>query len=338
MPRHSSARVNRHSFFKQVLSTLAVALTLGIAAQPAAQAQGYPNKPIKLVIAVPAGGPLDNLARILGEGMSRSLGQPIIVESRVGGTGAVAMIHLIQQPADGYTIHLTANAAFALTPLLKKMPHKPIDDFTFIGRAVFAPSVLAVTATSPAKNLKEFVALAKSKPGQLNYGTMLGIPQHVDFEKFKLATGTDIVAVSYPGGAPIVNDMLGQHVQATLLNAAIFTEYIKAGRIRGLATTAAKRLPYLPDVPTMVEAGFPELKLDEGVYYAFVGPVGMPQAVVDKLYQALIAAVNHTETYAKLNNIGFEPSLLEGTAFKRDLQRDLAANEGILKTLNIKLE
>jgi tripartite-type tricarboxylate transporter receptor subunit TctC len=324
----------RRRFITSAIAALAVAGSF----QGTVQAQAYPSRPVKVIIAVPAGGPLDNLARILGEGMSKNLGQPVIVESKVGGTGAVAMVHLLQQPVDGYTIHLTANAAFALTPLLKKMPHKPVDDFTFIGRAVFAPSVIAVSAASPATTLREFVALAKSKPGQLNYGTMLGIPQHIDFEKFKRATGTDIVPVSYTGGAPIVNDMLGMHVQATMLNAAIFTEYIKAGKIRGLATTSAKRLSYLPDVPTLAEAGFPDLKLDEGVYYGFVGAVGMPKPIVDRLYTAVTAALSDPDTAKKLGAIGFDVSPLDGNAFRADMLRELAANEGIVKTLNIKIE
>lgn len=323
---------------RRFIATVAAALAVTGALQGTAQAQAYPNRPVKLTIAVPAGGPLDALARIIGEGMSKNLGQPVIVESRVGGTGAVAMIHLLQQPVDGYTIHLTANAAFALTPLLKKMPHKPVEDFTFIGRAVFAPSVIAVPASSPAKTLQEFVALAKSRPGQMNYGTMLGIPQHIDFEKFKRATGTDIVPVSYPGGAPIVNDMLGMHVQATMLNAAIFTEYIKAGKIRGLATTASRRLSYLPDVPTLAEAGFPDLKLDEGVYYGFVGATGMPKPIVDRLYQAITAALSDPDTAKKLGAIGFDVSPLDGNSFRADMLRELAANETVVKTLNIKLE
>lgn len=326
----------RRQFFVSAIGALAMAGALQ--APSHAQSQVFPSRPIKLVIAVPAGGPLVSLARVIGDGMSKNLGQPVIVESKVGGTGAVAMLHLLQQPVDGYTIHLTANAAFALTPLLKKMPHKPVEDFTFIGRAVFAPSVIAIPATSPAKTLQEFVALAKSKPGQLNYGTMLGIPQHIDFEKFKRATGTDIVAVSYTGGAPIVNDMLGTHVQATMLNAAIFTEYIKAGKIRGLATTAAKRLPYLPEVPTLAEAGFPDVKLDEGVYYGFVGAVGMPKPIVDRLYQAITASLSDPETVRKLTAIGFDVSPVDGATFRADMLKEYAANEVVVKTLNIKIE
>jgi tripartite-type tricarboxylate transporter receptor subunit TctC len=322
---------------RRFMTTAVAALSAAGAIQTGAWGQTFPNKPIHLIVATPAGGPLDALARIAGEGASRSLGQTIIVESRVGGTGAVAMQYLLQQPADGYTIHLTANAAFALTPLLRKMPHKPIDDFSFIGRMAFAPSVLAVPASLPVNTLQEFVALAKAKPGQLNYGMMLGVPQHVDFEKFKRATGSDIVLVPYTGGAPIVNDMLGTQVQATLLNAALFTEYIKAGKIRGLATTSAKRLPSLPDVPTLAEAGFPNLNLDEGVHYALVGPAGMPKPVVDKLYQAFTTALADPEISRKLAAIGFDVSPRDGLSFKQDMRRELAANEKTIKALNIKL-
>ena len=199
------------------------------AIQSGAWAQTFPSKPIKLVVATPAGGPLDALARIIGEAASRNLGQPIIIENKVGGTGAVAMIYLLQQPADGYTIHLTANAA-------------------------------------------------------------------------------------------------------------LFTQYIQTGKIRGLATTSSKRLSYLPDVPTLAEAGFPNLQLEEGVFYGLVGPAGMPQAVIDRLYQALTTAMADPETNKKLASMGFDVSPREGAAFRRDLLQELAGNEKNLKTLTIRME
>lgn len=169
--------VQRNSLIASRLCRIATLFLAAICASPAALAPGWPEKPIRLVVTVPAGGPVDGLARVLGEAVSRQLRQPVIVDNKPGASGAIALGYTMKQPADGYTLVITANAAFTLVPVVRQMPHKPMQDFTFLGQLVFTPNVFAVPASSPARSLKELVALSKSHPGKLNYGMMQGVPQ-----------------------------------------------------------------------------------------------------------------------------------------------------------------
>lgn len=314
------------------LAAACAALSLSAWANPK-----FPDRPIRVVLSTPAGGPLDALARISGEAAAKTLGQPIIIENKPGASGGIAVSYVNKQPADGYTLYMTADATFTLIPVLRKMNYRPIEDFTFVSALVFAPQVLAVPATAPVRTMQEFIGKAKAEPGKLNYGMMLGIPQHLDFERLKVATGTDIVLVPYTGGGPIVTAMLGGQIDATLMNASLFTDWVKQGKVRALATTAKKRMSALPDVPTLAEAGFPKLDLDEGVSYVLVGPAGMPKAVVSALHQAFAGAVRDPSVQKRLEAMGFEVNVRDGDALKADLQRALPENEKLVKALNIKL-
>jgi tripartite-type tricarboxylate transporter receptor subunit TctC len=265
------------------------------------------------------------------------LGQQIVIDNKPGAGGAVAVTYLKQQPADGHTLYMTADATFSLIPVVRKVPYKPIEDFTFVGSLAFAPQVFAVPATLPVRTLQELVAKAKAEPGKLNYGMMLGIPQHLDFERFKKATGTEIVLVPYTGGAPIVTAMLGGQIQTSLMNASLFGEWVKQGKVRALATTSKKRLATMPDVPTLAEAGFPNLELDEGVSYALVGPSGMPPAVAGKIYAAFATAMRDPEVRKRLEAAGYEVNLRDGDSFRAEMVKALTENEKLVKALNIKL-
>jgi tripartite-type tricarboxylate transporter receptor subunit TctC len=220
---------------------------------------------------------------------------------------------------------------------VRKTTYKPIDDFSFLGQLAYTPNVFVVPASLPAKNMKEFVALAKSNPGKFSYGMMPGVPHHLDFERFKKETGTDIVFVGYRGGTPIVNGLLGEEVQATLFNEPLFSAWVKAGKIRALATTAKTRTATMPDVPTLAEAGFPNLKLSEGSFYSLAAPAGMPKELGDKLFKAFSDAAATPETSKRLEAGGFEVKLLEGGALKQEIRREYTENEKIVKTLDIKL-
>ena len=306
-------------------------------AQAQAPAPGWPDKPIRLVVTTPAGGPVDVLARVLGEAVSLSLQQPVIVENRPGASGGTGSAHLKQQAADGYTLMLTANAAFYLMPVIRKMPYRPFDDFSFIGQMAYTPNVLVVPAASPARTVADFVALAKAQPGVLNYGTMLGIPQHLDFERFKRAAALDIALVPYTGGAPIVTALLSNQIQVTLMNVPLVAEWVKTGKLRALATPAAQRAAALPDVPTMAEAGFGHLALDAGQAFSLVGPAGLPKALADKIYQAFAAAATDPERRKKLEAAGFEIALRDAASLKADLLREGARTEALVKALDFKL-
>jgi tripartite-type tricarboxylate transporter receptor subunit TctC len=303
-----------------------------------AQDTSYPSKPIKLVVSTPAGGGVDGFARLLGENLSRRTGQSMIVENKPGGTGAIAIQYVLNQPADGYTLYITPDAAHSFVPIIKKMPYRPFEDFTFISRAVYTPNVIAVSPKLKINTLKEFVALAKANPAKYNYGTMLGIPAQMDFELFKRGTVTDIVSVPYTGGATIAQAMLDGSIDVTLFPITPLSAHLKAGKIQPLAVTSSKRLASLPNVPTITEAGFGNIGVAEGGYFGLVGPAKMPPEVLTKLRTLIAAVMNDPVFREKIAQYDFEPALMDGDSFKKILVRQHAENEKRLKTMDIKFE
>jgi tripartite-type tricarboxylate transporter receptor subunit TctC len=303
-----------------------------------AQDTAYPDRPVHLVVSVPAGGGIDALARVLGESLSKRTGKATIVENKPGATGAIAIQYVLKQPADGITLYLAPDAAHTFVPVIKKMPYRALDDFTFIARVAYTPNVIAVANKVQAKTLKDFVALAKASPGKFNYGTMLGIPAQMDFELFKRGTGTDIVSVPYTGGATIATGMLDGSVDVSLFPITPFSAQIKAGKIRALAVTSSRRLASMPDVPTVAEAGFGQLGLAEGGYFGIVGPAGMPAPVVAKLRTLVNSILSDPEFREKIATYDFETALMDGEAYKQTLVRQLADNEKSVKALDIKFE
>jgi tripartite-type tricarboxylate transporter receptor subunit TctC len=339
--RHAEAGTRGGARRREWLARMAVALLAPGAALPAlaqSDAASFPDRPIRIVLSVPPGGGMDALARVIADGLSKRTGKPAIVENRPGGTGAIAIQQVLKQPADGHTLYFAPDAAFMFVPVVRKMPYQPIDDFTFISRLAYTPNVIAVANSVPARDLKEFVALAKSSPGKLNYGTMLGVPAQMDFERLKRAMDIDVASIPYLGGAPIATAMLEGSVQSTLFPMSSFSQHIRAGKLRALAVTSSKRFPTLPDVPTLAEAGLPNLKLDEGQFFALAGPAGVPRPVVDKLHAMVTSILSEPDLRRKLLEWDMEVSLADGETFKKTVVRQLADNESTVKALNIKIE
>jgi tripartite-type tricarboxylate transporter receptor subunit TctC len=307
------------------------------AAAAPAWAQPLIDKPLKLVLPVPAGGPMDVIGRLCAEEVAKLLGQPVVVDNKAGGSGAIAASYIMKQPADGTTLMMSVDATFALMPLVRKMPYRPFDDFSFIGSLAFAPQVVAVPASMGVHSMKELVAAARAKPGKLNYGAMLGAPQHLDMERFKRATGTDVVMVPYNGGAPIVSALLADQIQLALMNYSLFSEWVRQGKVRLLATTAHQRLPQMPELPTMAEAGFPDLGMDEGTNYVLAAPPGMSADLRAKLYQVFSQALSKPEVRRRMQDLGADVQLRNGDALKADLVQQYHANEKLVKALDIRL-
>jgi tripartite-type tricarboxylate transporter receptor subunit TctC len=333
------SRMSRRALCAATLRATVATMTLAMASTVAmSQDAGYPEKPIRLVVSVPAGGGIDALARVLGEGLSKRTGKATIIENKPGATGAIAIQYVTRQPADGLTLYLAPDAAHTFVPVVKKIPYRPIEDFTFVSRIAYTPSVIAVANKVPAKTLKEFVALAKASPGKLNYGTMLGIPAQMDFELFKRGTGIDVVSVPYTGGALIATGMMDGSVDVTLFPITPFAPQIKGGKLRALAVTSSKRLASMPDVPTVAESGYGNLGLAEGQFFGLVGPAGMPAAVVAKLRSLVASIVVDPEFLDKVGVYDFGAALQDGEAYKATLIKQLADNEKQVKSLNIKFE
>ena len=239
-----------------------------------ATAQDFPNKPIKLIVPFPAGGPNDIIARIVGQRMSELMKQPVVIENRGGQGGVLGTDMVAKAPPDGYTIGIVEREFARHQPhTWKKSPYDVVKDFAPITLVVTVPEMLVVASNVPANNMAELVALAKAQPGKLNFASagVGGLP-HLAGELFKLTADIDMVHVPYRGAAPAINDLLGQQVQMTFLDLPVILPHIKAGSLRPIALGARERAPTAPDVPTTAEVGMPDLLIEN--WYGMIAPGG----------------------------------------------------------------
>jgi len=265
-----------------------------------AQAQAYPNKPIKLIVPFPAGGPADTIARVLTEKMAPLLGQPIIIESRAGAGGVTGIAAVAKAEPDGYTIGLSSAGPLAITPVLSEtMPYDVLKDLKLLTEVVEVPELLVVADNVPARTFGELITLAKSKPGKLNFAsTGVGGLPHMAGELLKVSAGIDIEHVPYRGAAPAVNDLLGGHVNMMFADIPVLLGNVTAGKLRAVAIGSAKRAPSAPDVPTTAELGMPQVLANN--WYGLVAPSGIPAEIAAKIYSAAVEALNATEVQDKL--------------------------------------
>ena len=282
---------NRHTFKtrRATLSVMAATALVALGATGAAQAQSdYPNKPVRLVIPYAPGGATDVIGRVLAKQLSESLGQQFVVDNRAGAGGSLGAGQVAKSTADGYTLLMgaftshTINAA--LTPAVTPFDiHKSFSHISVVGTV---PLVFVVNPNVPAKSVKELVALAKEKPGSVTFASAgNGSPQHLAIEMFKRQAQVDVVHVPYKGSGPALADLLGVQVNAMIDTVPAAQSQIKAGKLRALATTTKERVPSIPDVPTVVEAGLPEMQVSS--MFALSAPAGTPAAVVQKINAAL---------------------------------------------------
>ena len=276
------------------------AIALSLAGPVLAQTAGsYPSKPLRLVVGFPAGGPADIFGRSIAQKLTEVIGQQVVVDNRAGAGGIVATENVAKSPADGYTFYLASSAVLSFyANLYDKLPYDLNRDFVPVTLAVAVPEMLVVHPSLPVKTAKEFVALAKSKPGQLVYGsTGNGNMPNRAFESFKIASGTNILHVPYKGAAPAVIDLLGGHVQATILDLPVLLPHVQGGRMRALAIATAKRATPLPNVPTMIEAGYPSVNADN--WYGIVVAAATPKDVIAKLHAALTTTLQSADLKQK---------------------------------------
>ena len=270
-----------------------------------AQAQGaYPSKPIRFIAPFPPGGSSDVLCRILGQKLSELGGQPVVVENRAGASGNIGHEYGARQPADGYTLVLSNNAALAINPhLFKRLGFDPHGDFTPVTMVASAGQVLVVHPSLPAASVRELIALAKAKPGELHFGSGgKGIPSHIAGENFKVAAGVAIVHVPYKGTVQAVADLVGGQVQLVFSDMVPAMPQIKAGRLRALAVTTDQRSAALPEVPTMDEAGLPGFR--SAVWWAVLAPRGAPADIVARLNADFGRIVSMPEVREKYTSLG----------------------------------
>lgn len=302
-----------------------IALALGLAtAACTGAAQAFPDKPIRMVVGFPAGQSSDAVARLLAQKMGETLKQPVVVDNKPGAAGIISHELVKGVPADGYTILLGSSGPLAINPALyRKLPYDPMRDFEPVGQVVTAPSVLFVSANSPVNSLRELIALAKSKPGKLSYGSPgSGTTAHIVTEMMRKAAGIDAVHVPYKGSPPMITDVVSGQLDFAFESAGAIVPFAKGGRVKLLAVSSAKRLPAIPDVPTVEEQGL--AGFDALSWNAMVAPKGTPPAVIDTLNAALNKALKDPGVVAEFAKMSSTPVTGTPADLRRFLERELA--------------
>jgi tripartite-type tricarboxylate transporter receptor subunit TctC len=319
------------------IGTLAAAMAM-LALHGAAQAQPYPSKPIRVIVPFVAGGSSDIVARTIAAKFQDSLGQPGVVENRPGANGAIAAEFVAKSEPDGYTILVGSIGVFSINvALFKDLRYHPVRDFAPITLAVTTPNVLVTKPGLAARSVKEIVEFAKSNPDRLSYcSSGTGSSDHLTGELLKQTSGTSIVHVPYKGGAACQTDIMGGQVDISFQNLGAVTSYIKGNRMNALAVTAHTRHPSLPDVPTMAEAGFPDIVVTS--WQAVVAPAKTPRDVVAKLHDAIVKALRSPDVRDRMNQIGFD--IVAGTPeeFGTFMQDEVARWTQVVNRGNIKSE
>ncbi len=316
---------------KHPIMRVALALTSLLAASPAFSADPYPSKPIRVIVPYAPGGVVDVQTRAVTQRMAIELGQPIVVEARPGAAGNIAAEFVARSPADGYT--LLVSAPFIINnPLMDNRLRWAPKDFTPVVRFTLSPSYFVVPASSPAKSVKEYVDMAKKSPQPLQFGDGgAGSTQNMANEMFKVVAGIRLEAVTYKGAPPMVPDLINGMFSMAILPSTVAYPHIKAGTIRALANINSTRSPQLPDVPTIAEAGYPEVTALS--WYAFHAPAGTPVEIISKLEKAAQAATATPEVKERLVNAGGEEAFLNQADFTKFLKTDTARWERVVQII-----
>jgi tripartite-type tricarboxylate transporter receptor subunit TctC len=280
---------------------------LVLAAPALAQAQGYPAKPIHFIVPYPAGGPLDTVARLLGQKVSERVGQPVVVENKPGAGGNIGADLVAKSPPDGYTILMGAVATHAINPTLyANIPYDPVKDFAPVTQVASTPNVLVVNPSVPVSSVKEFIAYAKAHPGTLNFGSgSTGSAGHLAGELFKAMAGVQMVHVPYKGAGPAMQDLIGGQIQLMFDNLASSMGQIRAGKVKALAVTTARRSSLAPALPTIAESGLPGF--DISTWFGVFAPGGTPPPIVQRLNDEFVRALSDPGVRESMLRLGAEP-------------------------------
>ena len=303
-----------------------------------ASSQSYPERPIQLIVGFPPGGGVDIVARQLADKLSELLGQRVVVDNKAGAAGNVAMELVARAKPDGYTLLMGNLGMLSANPsLYPKLPFDPAKDFVAVSRVVVTPLVAVVPASLPVQTFPQLIALAKSKPGELNFGSGgNGNINHLAGELLKLQTGTQIQHVPYKGSAPALTDLAGSRIQLMIDGGNVVQPFVKDGRARALVITGDMRSPALPDVPTAKESGMPDY-----VIYGWQGvlaPTGTPQAVIDRLSTEIGKALAAPELKARLSGQGTEPAYQPPAEFRAYMATELKRWSEVIKSAKITVD
>jgi len=298
-------------------------LLLGLGFCLAAAAQSFPTKPVRIIIGFPAGGPLDQHARLLADKLQAALGQPVLIDYKAGAGGTVGAQEVMKAAPDGHTLLLANTGTMVINPALySKLPYATLRDFVPVARTAMQPLALLVNPKVPVTSLKEFIDYARARPGQINYGSAgNGGISHLVPEMFKTATGLYLVHIPYRGSAPAFTDLMAGQVQFMAESIPQAANYHKQGKVRALAVTSRERNPALPDIPTVIESG---LKGFEVVgFYGFLAPAGTPREVVAKLSDAFGQVLSQPDLRQRMISQGADPAYLGAADFARFLAAEM---------------
>jgi tripartite-type tricarboxylate transporter receptor subunit TctC len=322
------------SIVTRILFSFAAA-ALAAFAQPAAAADDYPAKPVRIVVPFPAGGSIDMVARLLAERLQADLKQTFLVENRPGASGNIGMDYVAKSPRDGYTLLLAPAGLAANAHLFLKLPFDPLKDLAPIIRIADQPNVLIVNpAKQQARNVNELIAHLKAHPGKVAFGTSgVGNPQDISARVFMKQTGTDMLNVAYKGGAPALADLMGGHIDLMFETSPTAVPYVKSGKLRALAVTGDKRLPSLPDVPTVAEAGVPNYKTV--FWMGLLAPAGTPAPVLHKLNEVTQKILASADVQKQLVDNSLTPAGGSASDFGAFIRAESATYARLVRELDI---
>jgi tripartite-type tricarboxylate transporter receptor subunit TctC len=322
---------------KRLLNALLLALSVAMPAAVLAQG-AYPTKPIRLIVPFPAGGTTDILARSTANELSKSLGQPVIVENRAGAGGNIGADAVAKSAPDGYTLLMGTVGTHGINSgLYAKMPYDAVKDFAPVTIVAAVPNMLVVHPSVPAKTVKELIDYAKANPGKVTFASSgAGTSIHLSGELFKTMAGVDILHIPYKGSSPALTDLAGGQVNIMFDNMPSALPLVKGGRLRALAVTTLKRSPAMPDLPTLSEAGLPGF--DASSWFAVLAPAGTPRDIVNKLNASIVKSLGAPEMKEKLASQGAEPIGNTPEQFAAHIQSELVKWARVIKESGAKVE
>ncbi len=302
-----------------------------------AAAQDYPSRPVRVILAVPAGATPDVTARLVTPGLARLLGQQLVVDNRAGAGGLIAAELVAKAPPDGYTLFIASPGALTILPHLRKVPYDTLRDFAPIGLISIGPFLLIVHPSVPARSVRELIALAKAKPGVLNYASAgNGTANHLAMELFKHMTGVNITHVPYKGAPQAVTDVLAGHMNMMFNSIAPVLPHVRSERVRTLGIASAKRSPQLPDVPTIAEGGVPGYESEN--WFGLFAPAKTPRRIIALLNEALVKVVRSPETRSQFEALGADPVGSSPEEFAAFLRRDMERYAVVVKLSGAKID
>jgi tripartite-type tricarboxylate transporter receptor subunit TctC len=313
-------------------------LAAGLLATTAAFGQQYPSKPIRLVVPFPPSGPADIVARPLAQKLGEALGQPVVVENRAGASGTIGASFVAKSPADGYTLLMGTSNELSMSPgLYAKLPYNPAEDFAAISGVIVFPNILVAHPALPVRSTAELIALAKARPGELNFATSgPGSTNHLSGELFKSLAGVKVAFVAYKGGGPAVTGLMGGHVDAMFATMPSAVSYVQSGKLRALMVTDSKRWTAAPAVPNAKEAGVPGLIVL--TWNGVLAPAGTPAALISRLNADIVKVANTQEMKERMAAQAAEVTTTTPEEFAGILRKDFAKWLKVIKSAGIRID